>query len=122
MDTSKLFETAIAELERMLSSKTVVGEPIKVDGTTLVPLVSVGFGFGVGAGEGTQAGERNRGQGGATAGGGGVKPLAVLIIDDKGARLESIKNAGSVLGKVAESVTELTRTKLGAKQTEHQEE
>ncbi len=114
MDTPKLFETAIAELERMLSSKTVVGEPIKVNNTTVVPLVSVGFGFGVGAGEGSQAGNRSSGRGGATAGGGGVKPLAVLIIDEQGARLESIKSAGSVLGKVAESVTELARQKLEA--------
>ncbi len=114
MDTPKLFETAIAELERMLSSKTVVGDPITVDNSTIVPLVSVGFGFGVGAGEGSQAGGRSRGQGGATAGGGGVKPVAVLIADDKGTRLESINVAATVLGKVAESVTEIAREKLAA--------
>ncbi len=35
----------------MLNTKTVVGEPITVEGNILIPLISVGFGFGVGAGK-----------------------------------------------------------------------
>jgi hypothetical protein len=38
-----LFGKAIGEIELMLSSKTVVGDPITVDGNTLIPLISVGF-------------------------------------------------------------------------------
>ena len=52
-DIDNLFGKAISEIERMLNTKTVVGEPITVEGNTLIPLISVGFGFGVGAGEGT---------------------------------------------------------------------
>ena len=54
-DIDDLFGKAIGEIERMLNTKTVVGEPITVAGNTLIPLISVGFGFGVGAGEGTNA-------------------------------------------------------------------
>ena len=50
MESENLFEKTIGEIERMLSTKTVVGDPISVDGYSLIPLVSVGFGFGVGAG------------------------------------------------------------------------
>lgn len=49
-DIEGMFGQAINEIERMLNTKTVVGDPITVDGNTLIPLISVGFGFGVGAG------------------------------------------------------------------------
>lgn len=51
-DINNLFAKAIGEMEHMLNTKTVVGEPITVDGNTLIPLISVGFGFGIGTGEG----------------------------------------------------------------------
>ena len=43
-----LFDKAVGEIERMLNSKTVVGDPIEIEGNTLIPLINVGFGFGVG--------------------------------------------------------------------------
>ena len=58
-DVEKLLKTAMGEIERMLNTKTVVGEPITIEGNTLIPLVSVGFGFGAGGGTGTmKSGER----------------------------------------------------------------
>ncbi len=99
-----LFDRAVNEIEKMLNSKTVVGEPIKVENTTLIPLINVGFGFGVGTGEGTEA-DKTAGSGGGTGGGGGVKPVAVVVIDDSGVRVEPIKSgATSVLEKVADSI------------------
>lgn len=101
-DVERLFAKAIGEIERLLNTKTVVGEPITVDGHTLIPLVSAGFGFGVGSGEGTDP-KRGTGQGGGTAGGGGVKPVALIIVDQHGVRLEPIKGgAASVIEKIAE--------------------
>ena len=76
VEIEKLFDKAVAEIERMLNTKTVVGEPITIEGTTLIPLVNVGFGFGVGGGEGTEP-QKGTGKGGGTGGGGGVKPVAV---------------------------------------------
>lgn len=104
-----LLKTAVAEIERILSSKTVVGEPMTVGDTTLIPLVSVGFGFGAGGGTGPAPGakERAEGSGAGTGGGGGIKPVAVIIVDAHGARLEPIRGgASSVLEKVAEAVSQ----------------
>lgn len=100
-----LFDKAVGEIERMLNTKTVVGEPIKIESTTLIPLVTVGFGFGVGSGEGTES-KKGSGHGGGTGGGGGVKPVALVIIDDDQVRVEPIKSGtASVLEKVAETVS-----------------
>ena len=115
-DIEKLFDKAVTEIERMLNTKTVVGDPITIEGNTLIPLVNVGFGFGVGSGQGTEqkkgSGQDNglgRGQGGGTGGGGGVKPVALVIINEDGVRIEPIKSGtATVLEKVAETIGKAT--------------
>jgi uncharacterized spore protein YtfJ len=114
-DVEKVFGTAINEIERLLNTKTVVGDPITVEGNTLIPLISVGFGFGVGGGEGTDP-KKGAGAGGGTGGGGGVKPVALIIINEDGVRVESIKGGtASVLEKIAETVGKATAGKSGSK-------
>ena len=103
-DIGGLFDKTVGEIERMLNTKTVVGEPIKIENTTLIPLISVGFGFGVGGGEGTEP-QKGSGHGGGTGGGGGVKPVALVIVDANQVRVEPIKSGtASVLEKVAETI------------------
>ena len=51
-----MLKTALDEIERLLTTKTVVGEPIKIGDNTIVPLVAVGFGFGGGSGAGLRLG------------------------------------------------------------------
>jgi len=108
MDVQKSFSDAMAELEKLLDSKTVVGAPVDVGGATIVPLVTMGFGFGAGGGTGN--GNEGKGTGGFTAGGGGIKPVAVLISDKNGVRVEPLTTASSVVGKVAETVSEIVKT------------
>ena len=106
-----LFKTAIDEIERMLNSKTVVGEPITIQDNTIIPLVSVGFGFGAGGGTGKES-KNGEGSGGGTGGGGGVKPVAVMVINKDGVKLESVKSGtASVIEKVAETIVKTTKKK-----------
>lgn len=110
-----LFEKAVVEIERILNTKTAVGEPIEVAGNTIIPLVSVGFGFGVGEGQGTDP-KKGSGHGGGTGGGGGVKPVALLIVNKDGVRVEPIKStAATMLETVAETIG---KVKSGKKNTD----
>lgn len=111
---SELLKTALNEIERVLSSKTVVGEPIQVEDHTLIPLISIGFGFGAGGGSGKVPGkEKADGLGAGTGGGGGIRPLAIIIVSKDGVRIEPIKGAastimdkfGDVVGKAVDSVS-----------------
>ena len=80
-----LLKVALAEIERLLSTRTVVGEPITVEGNTIIPLVAVGFGFGAGGGSGKEQKKTSmEGLGGGTGGGGGIKPVAVIIVNKDG--------------------------------------
>ena len=106
-----LFEKSVTEIERMLNTKTVVGEPIEIKDHTLIPLINVGFGFGVGSGEGTDS-QKGSGSGGGTGGGGGVKPVALVVVNKDGVRVETIKSGTtSVLEKVAESIGKVAGAK-----------
>jgi len=73
-------------MDKVVSSKTVVGDAITVGDTTIIPLVDVSFGLGVGASTGDK---KDKGQGGL---GGKINPSAVLVIKDKTTRLINIKN------------------------------
>ncbi len=101
-----LVKTTLGEIEKVLSTKTVVGEPITVEGATIIPLISVGFAFGVGGGEGKgEARQKGEGAGGGSGGGAGVKPIALIIIDKEGVRVESIKGSmASAIEKIGETI------------------
>ena len=64
-----VLKTITGEMQKSLSARTVVGDPITVEGKTIVPLVSVGMGFGAGSGSGK---DNNPSGGGGGLGLGGV--------------------------------------------------
>ncbi len=103
-DVESLVKTTLGEIEKVLGGRTVVGEPIKVGDTTIIPLLSLGFGFGgVGAGTGSTTGDTS-GMGGGGGAGAGVKPVAIILIDKDGARIESIKGGmATALEKLGET-------------------
>ncbi len=104
-----LVKTTLGEIEKVLSTRTVVGEPITIEGATLIPLISVGFGFGAGGGQGRgEAKQRGEGAGGATAGVAWVRPKAVVIVDKEGARIESIRGGMSTtVEKIGVTIPEM---------------
>ncbi len=112
-DVQNLVTTTLGEIEKVLGSKTVVGEPIIIGDTTLIPLISVGFGFGGGGGTGKGEGKKQvegfgEGIGGGGGVGGGVKPIAVIVVDKDGARIEPIKGGmATAIEKLGETVPEM---------------
>lgn len=73
-------------MDTFISAKTVVGEPIHVGDTIILPLVDVSFGVGAGALEGDK---KNNGGGGMT---GKLTPCAVLVISNGTTKLVNVKN------------------------------
>lgn len=72
-------ETIVSHLENMIKTKIIVGEPINVDNTTIIPVMSASFGFGTGVGEGTEPG-KGGGKGGGGGAGAKVNPSELIII------------------------------------------
>jgi uncharacterized spore protein YtfJ len=108
-DIEKLVKTTLGEIEKVLDSKTVVGEPIVIEGTTLIPLMSVGFGFAAGGGTGKgEAKEATEGGGSGSGGGAGVRPIAIIVIDKDGVRIEPIKGGmATAIEKLSETMPDI---------------
>ncbi len=129
-ETADLIKTTIEEIERILNSKTVVGQSMTIEGFTIIPLISVGFGFGSGAGIG-KCGRKEKGEGegsgSGSGGGGGVRPVAVIIIDKTGIRVEPVKSGfthaiesigttiPNTVEKISEKIMDMVRERLGKK-------
>jgi uncharacterized spore protein YtfJ len=112
-----LLKTTLGEIERVLSSKSVVGDPIKIEGATVIPLVSIGFGFGAGGGSGKDPkNPQSEGSGEGSGGGGGVKPVAVILVTKDGVRVEPVRNgAASVVEKLGEAVSKVVEKRAEVK-------
>ena len=78
-------------MEGFLTSKTVVGEPIYIKDTIILPLVDVSFGMGAGAFE---ADKKNKSGGGI---GGKLTPSAVLVIRNGQTKLVNVKNQETIV-------------------------
>ena len=97
-------------MEGFLSSKTVVGEPVTVGDTILIPFVDVSFGVGAGTFRGDK---KDNGAGGLT---GKMTPTAVLVVQNNSTRVISIKNQDTVT-KIIDLVPEIMNKITAKKET-----
>jgi len=115
-DVEQLVKTVLGEIERILSTKAVVGEPMTVEGNTIIPLIAIGFGFGGGGGTGAGK-DRGEGSGAGTGGAGGVKPLGVIVVNAEGVRIEPVRGASAaIIESFAEGVTRIMDKRREKKQ------
>lgn len=101
----KTIQALMAGVEEHISTKTIVGEPIRCDGAVIFPMADVSF--GVTAGAFVQERKNNE------AGGVGARmtPSAVLIIKNGTARVLNIKDKDSVnklIDMIPDAVTKIT--------------
>lgn len=94
-NVESLLKGTVEELDRLLNARNVLGDPIEKGNATVIPIVSYGFGFGAGGGSDTKSGS-----GAGTGAGGGIKPLGAIIIDDEGARVESVQGPMTMLAEM----------------------
>ena len=112
----KILKATLGEIEKILSTKGVVGDPITFGGHTIIPLSSYGFGFGAGAGGGKEVDKADRsGQGSGSGGGGGIKPVAVVVIGPEGVRVEPLKRSTTdIIDKVGDVVSRVVEKRIGS--------
>ncbi|MEN8908002.1 MAG: spore germination protein GerW family protein [Clostridiales bacterium] len=108
------------KLQDFIKSQTVIGEPIVMGETTLVPLISASFGLGSGSGDGeTSKGEKGMGAGAGI--GAKITPLAVLVIKDSKTELITLKNS-QALEKLIDKIPELVSKVNNLKSTKKEKQ
>ena len=83
-------ESLMKGMDGLVSSKTVVGDAVRVDNITILPWIDVSFGIGAGS---NLSDKKDKGMGGV---GGKITPSAVLVIKDGTTRLVNIKNQDTI--------------------------
>lgn len=103
-DSSKQISASLEALfqgvDKLVTTKTVVGDAVRVDGAIILPLMDVSCGMAAGS---FDANAKNRGAGGMSA---KMSPSAILIIQNGSTRLVNIKNQNTV-NKVLDMVPDL---------------
>lgn len=98
-------EAVFKGMNTFLTTKTVVGEPIIVGDTTIVPLVDVSCGMAAGTFDNTS---KSNGGGGMSA---KISPTAMLIIQEGRTKVVNIKNQDAItklLDMVPDLVNKIT--------------
>src|SRR3990170_1071613 len=105
MKVDEILKTVTEEISNMISTKTVIGEPITLEGKTIIPVTKVSFGFGSGGGEGKgKTGEEGFGGGGG--GGGVIDPVAFLVVSREEVKVYSVKEKG-IISQLVEVIPEI---------------
>ena len=112
MSFEELLKISVSELEKFLTTKTVVGEPIVIGEVTLIPIQTATFGYGSGGGEG-QGDKGEKGTGGGGGAGASLKPLAIVAVKGTDVQVYTLGNKG-VIEKIASMIPEaLSKIKIG---------
>jgi uncharacterized spore protein YtfJ len=100
MSIDSVASTILEKLRGLASTETVIGKPIIVDNTTLIPVSKVSVGFALGS---------NAGKSELTGSGGGlsVEPIAFIVISDGNTRVLSLTREKDVFGKAIDMVPEV---------------
>jgi len=95
--TSESLKVLFSKMEEFVNTKTVVGDPIVMGDTTIIPLVDVSFGMATGVTASKEEEPKGKGKDGG-AGGMGAKmtPAAVLVITNGSVQLVNVKNQESM--------------------------
>ena len=100
------FESAVdalmSNLEKYVSTKTIIGEPIVIKDTIIFPMADVSFGVAAGAFNKDKDGQNNG------AGGAGVKmtPSAILVVQNGTSKVINVKDKDS-LNKIIDLIPDL---------------
>ena len=107
-NTQELLNALFQGLDGFVQSKTVVGEPIVVGNTTLIPLMEVSCGMASGA---FMKENQKKGDGGAGAMSSKITPAAMLIIQDGRTKLIRVKNEDAfskIIDMIPEAIDKIT--------------
>lgn len=105
---SEAIDALFKGMDQFVSTKTVVGDAVKIGDTIILPLVDVSCGMGAGS---FQKQAKESGGGGMSA---KITPSAILIIQNGVTKLVNIKNQDA-MSKVIDMVPDLVNRFMGGK-------
>lgn len=104
---TETIKEALSEVRSMADSQTIIGEPIVVGETTLIPVSKVSIGVGIGAGTFAKTASNSAGAGGT---GLTVSPVAFIVIAKDGtASMLNIGESSQGNSKISGTVNDIDK-------------
>ncbi len=97
-----LVKTVLSELREITRTETVVGKPLELEETTIIPVSKISIGFGTG---GTKGEKEKQGEG--TGGGVTVEPVAFIVVRGEKVDLITIKKEEIGLKKLIDLIPQV---------------
>ncbi|MEL7505034.1 MAG: spore germination protein GerW family protein [Cyanobacteria bacterium J06554_6] len=119
MITQNVVKQLAEDLKLFAKAETIFGEPIEVQGNTVIPVCKMSIGYGGGGGEGEGADpKKGNGKGTGAGAGGGVKiePTALIVVQEGKVSVVGIQAKGSKLEALLEKVPETIEKLMMAKE------
>lgn len=101
-----LVRTSLDKVKELSDADTIIGDPIKLDGVTIIPVSKVSYGFAAG---GSDLPSKSSGElfGGGTGGGVTIQPIAFIVVANGDVKLLQINQDKSSTGAIVNLVPEL---------------
>lgn len=80
----------VGQMHERATVKTVFGDPVTVNGRTIIPVAHVRYAFGVGMGRGKSEKQEGTGEGGGGGGGVTVRPVAILEVGEQEIKVKPV--------------------------------
>lgn len=112
MDTKvkDLIKEAMGQIHEMADANTMMGNPVKVDGTTVIPVSKVSYGFAGGGSDIPNKSEKEA-FGGGTGGGITMQPLGFLVFSKGDVRFiqvnEDTSKTSALINMIPEVVNKI---------------
>ncbi|MCF7876169.1 sporulation protein [Candidatus Bipolaricaulota bacterium] len=121
MKVDEMIEQLADDLKSYASTSSIFGEPMEIQGATVIPVSKMSVGYGGGGGEGEEGSSGDKGGGGGAGGGVKIEPAALIIAKDGEVSVASIKAKESKFDSLIEMIPEAVE-KFSGKQCEKEEE
>ena len=103
----QMLESTITKIRETVDSNSIVGDPIVVDGVTIIPISKINIGFGGGGSDFVGKSAPVDAFGGGMAGGVKVTPVAFLIIKEGNVRMVPVAvPANTTADRIVEMIPE----------------
>lgn len=111
MQIDDLVKNVLSQMQQIVKTETVVGDPIQVQDVSLIPVSRVSFGFGAAGGQSKKEDQNGEGTGGGLL----IEPIAFIVIREDKVDLMMLKEESSGMGKVIDLIPQVVDKVKGMK-------
>lgn len=111
---TEVIKEILGQMKHIAATNTVVGDPVQMEDSVIIPITKLSLGFGVGAANSKEATEKSVG---GSGGGITIEPVGFIVSNKEEAKLLLVDQKSGSFGKVLELIPPMIEKIAGKIQT-----